>query len=730
MAVIWVEDFESATGVTSQAGVFRNAGEHADVFNGTSHLVGGGGDYAFRTSVNGVDGTVGSNHAFSGHTGNFWRAEDLDGIGTANHGDGVDVVDRTGIDISGQTGLTFSGLFAAAENASGTFYRFETDDYIRIEVQIDSGGYTNILEIRGDNGGGGLNGDFRVDTNLDNIGDGTLIEESFTSLSAAISGTGNSLDLRLTYALDGSNEEVGFEDFAIEATAPNIAPVVATVEAAALSYFERGGAQNLTTSLTLSDSDDTELEGATVSITGGHDSSNDSLNFTDQNGITGVFTAATGLLSLSGTASLAEYQAALRSISYENAFDTESTLTRTVSFVVSDGDDNSIAATRTIDFVVDETITGTALADFLGGGFGNDTINGLDGDDRLSGHEGNDILNGGLGNDRLIGGEGADTLDGGVGVNSALFVKASAGVTASLVTGGSGGEATGDTYTNIQNLFGSNHNDNLGGDSSANTINGRSGHDSLSGGGNNDLLIGALGTDTLNGEDGNDRLFGQGGNDILDGGIGDDRLWGGSGSDSLTGGLGEDAVFYTTAASGVVANLLSGGLVGDAAGDSYSSIEKLYGSQFGDILTGDTQANVINGFGGADVINGGDGNDLLIGGAGGDTLNGEGDNDRLIGSTEDDILVGGAGNDLMFGNGGADIFSLTDGDHGADRIRGFEDGTDMIRYDSVTGISDFSDLIVSQFGNHTLVSSAAISGTVLVLDTLATSITDADFSFV
>ncbi len=49
------------------------------------------------------------------------------------------------------------------------------------------------------------------------------------------------------------------------------------------------------------------------------------------------FDAATGVLSLSGVASIADYQAALRSVVYLNTSDDPSGLTRTVSFSVNDG---------------------------------------------------------------------------------------------------------------------------------------------------------------------------------------------------------------------------------------------------------------------------------------------------------------------------------------------------------------------------------------------------------
>ncbi len=58
--------------------------------------------------------------------------------------------------------------------------------------------------------------------------------------------------------------------------------------------------------------------------------------------------ATNGTLTLSGSATLAQYQAALRSITYTNTSDNPSTATRTVSFTVNDGSVNSNTQTRDI----------------------------------------------------------------------------------------------------------------------------------------------------------------------------------------------------------------------------------------------------------------------------------------------------------------------------------------------------------------------------------------------
>ncbi len=154
----------------------------------------------------------------------------------------------------------------------------------------------------------------------------------------------------------------------IALTAVNDAPVEANIEGTALAYTENDAATAITSTLTLSDVDDTQLESAVIQITGNYGTGEDVLAFTNQNGIAGSWNATTGTLSLSGTATVAEYQSALRSVTYANSSEDPSTATRTVSFTVNDGEANSNTLTRDIaltavnDAPVEANIEGTALA--------------------------------------------------------------------------------------------------------------------------------------------------------------------------------------------------------------------------------------------------------------------------------------------------------------------------------------------------------------------------------
>ena len=128
----------------------------------------------------------------------------------------------------------------------------------------------------------------------------------------------------------------------------NDAPVVATTNST-LGYTENGGPVPVDPGATVSDVDGDAIHGATIQITANHRAGEDVLAFSNANGISGSYDAATGKLTLTGDASLADYQAALRSVTYANASKNPSTATRTVAFRVTDVNlADSAPATRDI----------------------------------------------------------------------------------------------------------------------------------------------------------------------------------------------------------------------------------------------------------------------------------------------------------------------------------------------------------------------------------------------
>ncbi|TAJ05678.1 gliding motility-associated C-terminal domain-containing protein, partial [Marinilabiliaceae bacterium JC017] len=139
----------------------------------------------------------------------------------------------------------------------------------------------------------------------------------------------------------------------ISVSADNDPPILQSPTTTALPYTENNGAVAILNDITVQDWDNTNLSGATVTISANFNDGEDRLRFTSSGGITGSYNSSTGVLSISGNASLANYQAALRSVTYENTSDNPSTATRTISFITNDGSINSNTLTRNISVSAD-----------------------------------------------------------------------------------------------------------------------------------------------------------------------------------------------------------------------------------------------------------------------------------------------------------------------------------------------------------------------------------------
>ena len=331
-------------------------------------------------------------------------------------------------------------------------------------------------------------------------------------------------------------------------------------------------------------------------------------------------------------------------------------------------------------------------------GYGNDVVIGNSAVNRLEGRAGDDVLEGGA---------GADTLDGGAGNDTVAYTESDRGVGVRLSTNaGRSGHAEGDTLISIENITGSAHTDNLGGNAEANI---------------------------LNGGPGNDGLWGSGGDDTLIGGPGADRFYGGGGQDTAD---------YTDSPAGVTVRLHSLATAGgDAEGDTFMNlvdvsytdadgamqteslpdVENLTGSAYNDVLAGDRRDNVLDGGAGDDTLYGGPGggDDLMLGNAG---------NDRLFGGLGNDRLDGGAGNDRLAGGAGGDVFVFAPG-HGADTITDFtnsQDRIDLTAYD----LSGYDDLTVTSGTDGVTIDLSAHDGGAILLEGFAMANLDAaDFLF-
>ncbi|WP_298863435.1 calcium-binding protein [uncultured Sulfitobacter sp.] len=434
-----------------------------------------------------------------------------------------------------------------------------------------------------------------------------------------------------------------------------------------------------------------------------------------------------------------------------------------------------------------------AIGDVL---FGVEGLRGSRYNDILRGITFTKLLDGGDGDDSLLKGFGGSmAMVGGNGNDTVSYAGTNANVNVSLMTGYAGGGAAGDTFDSIENLTGSNYSDILSGDHGANRISGAGGNDLLRGRGGADVLEGGSGIDTatyddsagwvnvslltgytgggpgnhatgdtlslienLTGSGFDDLLSGDHGVNVLHGGDGNDILRGRGGADVLEGGDGIDTATFDDSAGWVNVSLetgfTGGGAGSHAIGDTFSGIENLTGSRFGDRLNGDNGNNVLEGLLGADTLDGNGGSDtasyvnsagwvnvsLLTGYAGGGTgshaagdtfseienLTGSRFGDRLNGSVGNNVMEGGAGNDLLRGNGGADVFVFAQG-FGNDTIADFTDGADMLDFSGHAGVSGITDLSIFAAGGDAVIEDGA--GNSIILNDAVGLIDIDDFLF-
>ena len=145
----------------------------------------------------------------------------------------------------------------------------------------------------------------------------TLFADNFDPNGGAVKG----MEINYAPTVTALNGNAGYTESNLALNSPAGTPV------------DVGGAP------TINDVDTTNLKGALVSI--GGFVPGDVLGFTLSGGITGSYSATTGVLTLSGSASYAQYATVLDTISFTNAGDNPTaygaSTSRTISFQVHDG---------------------------------------------------------------------------------------------------------------------------------------------------------------------------------------------------------------------------------------------------------------------------------------------------------------------------------------------------------------------------------------------------------
>jgi VCBS repeat-containing protein len=140
----------------------------------------------------------------------------------------------------------------------------------------------------------------------------------------------------------------------------NDAPVLTA--GGTLSYTENAPAQVIDATLTVvGDVDDTQLAGATVSIVDAV--AGDTLALTELHGISGSYDSDTGVLTLSGSASLLQYQEVLRSVTFASTSEDPTVDTgrgsRTIEWQVTDANSDGVGAASSVVVTSDIDITPT-----------------------------------------------------------------------------------------------------------------------------------------------------------------------------------------------------------------------------------------------------------------------------------------------------------------------------------------------------------------------------------
>ena len=112
------------------------------------------------------------------------------------------------VNISGFSSLNLSLMIA--EDDDGVNQDWDADTLMYVEVDIDnSGTFTKLIQVAAF---GGTNTEPGLDTNFDGTADGPAITNVFTAFNSAIAGTGNTIDIRITF----EKQNAGDEDIAID----------------------------------------------------------------------------------------------------------------------------------------------------------------------------------------------------------------------------------------------------------------------------------------------------------------------------------------------------------------------------------------------------------------------------------------------------------------------------------------------------------------------------------
>jgi hypothetical protein len=300
--------------------------------------------YQGNLNFNGQD-TLNITTNDNGNTGSGGAKSDTDAI-TIN----VSAVNDAPVVTAGHTLNYTENQAATAFDPAIAVSDVDNANLASATVQI-TGGYVNGEDVLAFSNTATITGSFDPATGkLTLSGSDTVAHyqtalASVTYVNTSDNPSGAARTVTIT-ANDGALNSIAATD-TINVTPVNDAPVVAAGHT--LNYTENQVATAIDPAIAVSDVDSANLASATVQITGNYVNGEDVLAFSNTATITGSFDPSTGKLTLNGSDSVANYQAALASVTYVNTSENPSGLARTVTFITNDGALNSVAATDTIN---------------------------------------------------------------------------------------------------------------------------------------------------------------------------------------------------------------------------------------------------------------------------------------------------------------------------------------------------------------------------------------------
>lgn len=185
---------------------------------------------------------------------------------------------------------------------------------------------------------GTITGSYNASTGILSLtGGGTIADFQDVVRSVRYSNSkgtaANTTTRTITLVVNDGENDSNLVTGQLSITASNTPPTLSGVS----NVFYATGDLIINSLITITDPDTTKMQGATVAIVSGFDSSQDVLLFTDQNSIVGNYNAGTGVLTLTGASTTFNYQTALRSVKYRNTSTTPSAAARGITFSVTDG---------------------------------------------------------------------------------------------------------------------------------------------------------------------------------------------------------------------------------------------------------------------------------------------------------------------------------------------------------------------------------------------------------